>query len=759
MTITLKDVGSGFKRTAINENFDTIESELNNNVLRRDSVTGSNQMEVDIDMNSQRLLNLVDAINGREPVTLDQLNGALSAASSGLIAAQQEQQTGAQVVGGVTTFTGITYTVSSNNLYVFRNGNYQTKGVDYNETSTSSITWTTVPNATDALVFITNLATTNSVADTAAISHSRSGLGHNLATYLNRRRASVEDYGVLADGVSDSTASLKAAILADKPLEFPEGIILVDEIEISTLVGGKLNWQGQGRGKTVIKPFSTGNETLFKIRNSNLFEASGITFDGDSKAGVGVYILDAAAEVAGGKNIYVHGCEFKSFTGDATNGNAASGLQVVAGVTDLRVVDCSFKDISGANTATGIGCGGATAYGIKQTQITACVFDNIGPSTDSDAIRVVSSETDSLHEIVQVTGCRFKNAFYRSVKTQARHTIVANNFFENTTSTSRTAAEVDIQRGSSVVVGNSFRYAANTNCPISCISVRAYDTDANVNNVAHNLSNNTFRCDSGNLTIPFDIKAELGGELRKCFITNNIVVAVCNTFASVNTTSTNTATRLYLDLEGNTVAGLVTGFLFLVRGSSDPVDSGSNGKFVLNLSNNINQQFSGPAQLIEVNNNTTGDNLSVVSQRFEGNVNLNPALVDARGNTHLDTRFAEFDGGNVALHKYVDDTSTVGVRWQKAADVTVQASTSGNTGSRTHHSFYNPNGLIGSIGTKGSSLEIVPTGSVFWTAGSGTPEGVVTSAVGGMYTRTDGGSSTTLYVKEAGTGNTGWVAK
>jgi hypothetical protein len=43
--------------------------------------------------------------------------------------------------------------------------------------------------------------------------------------------------------------------------------------------------------------------------------------------------------------------------------------------------------------------------------------------------------------------------------------------------------------------------------------------------------------------------------------------------------------------------------------------------------------------------------------------------------------------------------------------------------------------------------------------GTGTPEGVVTALVGSLYIRTDGGASTTLYVKESGTGNTGWVAK
>jgi hypothetical protein len=50
-------------------------------------------------------------------------------------------------------------------------------------------------------------------------------------------------------------------------------------------------------------------------------------------------------------------------------------------------------------------------------------------------------------------------------------------------------------------------------------------------------------------------------------------------------------------------------------------------------------------------------------------------------------------------------------------------------------------------------------GSVIWTSGSGSPEGVVTAVVGSVYTRTDGGASTTLYVKETGSGNTGWVAK
>jgi len=43
--------------------------------------------------------------------------------------------------------------------------------------------------------------------------------------------------------------------------------------------------------------------------------------------------------------------------------------------------------------------------------------------------------------------------------------------------------------------------------------------------------------------------------------------------------------------------------------------------------------------------------------------------------------------------------------------------------------------------------------------GNGSPEGVVTAGIGSLYTRLDGGANTTLYVKESGTGSSGWVAK
>ena len=50
-------------------------------------------------------------------------------------------------------------------------------------------------------------------------------------------------------------------------------------------------------------------------------------------------------------------------------------------------------------------------------------------------------------------------------------------------------------------------------------------------------------------------------------------------------------------------------------------------------------------------------------------------------------------------------------------------------------------------------------GGITWTSGAGSPESVVTAPIGSIYSRSDGGVLTSFYVKQSGTGNTGWAAK
>jgi parallel beta-helix repeat protein len=56
-----------------------------------------------------------------------------------------------------------------------------------------------------------------------------------------------------------------------------------------------------------------------------------------------------------------------------------------------------------------------------------------------------------------------------------------------------------------------------------------------------------------------------------------------------------------------------------------------------------------------------------------------------------------------------------------------------------------------------NNMEVQNALSTFQNVNS--PESVVAAPVGSVYQRTDGGAGTSIYIKESGTGNTGWVAK
>jgi hypothetical protein len=65
----------------------------------------------------------------------------------------------------------------------------------------------------------------------------------------------------------------------------------------------------------------------------------------------------------------------------------------------------------------------------------------------------------------------------------------------------------------------------------------------------------------------------------------------------------------------------------------------------------------------------------------------------------------------------------------------------------------------GEVITYDAATQVWTDSGVRMFSGTGSPETVVTAPVGALYTRTDGGANTTQYIKESGSGNTGWVAK
>lgn len=99
----------------------------------------------------------------------------------------------------------------------------------------------------------------------------------------------------------------------------------------------------------------------------------------------------------------------------------------------------------------------------------------------------------------------------------------------------------------------------------------------------------------------------------------------------------------------------------------------------------------------------------------------------------------------------------------------VGSTTKGTQGATNENVFgYNATGNGSNTVTIGdANVTDLFTGAEIFTFGNGlkiytgvgTPEGAVTAPVGSMFLRSDGGAGTSFYIKESGSGNTGWVAK
>jgi hypothetical protein len=152
--LTLNTIGSRYGSIdALNANFDAIETALENTLSRNG--TAPNGMDADLDMDSNRIINLADGINNVDAVNVKQVNGLLQGVYSGNIVKLREIAT---ATAGQTVFnlSGLTYTPASNNLSIFINGVKQRLTSAYVETDNNTITFTAAVPVTAVVEFIVN---------------------------------------------------------------------------------------------------------------------------------------------------------------------------------------------------------------------------------------------------------------------------------------------------------------------------------------------------------------------------------------------------------------------------------------------------------------------------------------------------------------------------------------------------------------------------------------------------------------------------
>jgi hypothetical protein len=170
--INLNDVTSGYNLVKINNNFQTLERVINEELLHRVNVDNiPNNLQTDIDANSRHIYNLGKPTTGGEPLRLKDLFGDPDELLQG---PEREEFT---AVAGQTVFTvSSTYVPGSDSIVVHRNGVLLSQ-TEYVETSTNVVTLNTGVDAGDIITISSVAVTGGSSGSSSSITASNVGTG------------------------------------------------------------------------------------------------------------------------------------------------------------------------------------------------------------------------------------------------------------------------------------------------------------------------------------------------------------------------------------------------------------------------------------------------------------------------------------------------------------------------------------------------------------------------------------------------------
>lgn len=137
------------------------------------------------------------------------------------------------------------------------------------------------------------------------------------------------------------------------------------------------------------------------------------------------------------------------------------------------------------------------------------------------------------------------------------------------------------------------------------------------------------------------------------------------------------------------------------------------------------------------------------------------------GTASVPNYYTRIDGGVIhgidisnSLYTMVDATAILGdvVMASTALDPRVDGFCTGSVTDNATYAVKSVASLLWGRNVRADQVQLGTANGPLWARGSGSPEGAVAAPVGSLFSRTDGGAGTSLYVKQAGTGNTGWAA-
>ena len=597
--------------------------------------------------------------------------------------------------------------------------------------------WDNIPGANDQTALLAFEANLASSTGSSLIGYNQGGTGAITTTVQAKLRqtVSVKDFGAVGDGTTDDTVAIQAALTqlsSNTNLYFPAGVYLLAS-QFTITITSKNNIKLYGDSATIkLGVDQTSGNYLFNFNSCTNVQIENLIVDGNA------YI---------GNGWFVNSCQEFNFINNTVQKLWRTTI-LVDGYA-LAAENCQNMQVSNntffrTNKAIVFDDGGTTSSNVTINQ-------NLISQSGFSAIVLPHRNSVISNNTVDYTGL---GPFFRTYGSGT--TITRTNMRDNSWTPSPVTADYGTGKGTAFNTGSNT--IASGSYPFSLT-------------IVGNAINQTAEYPMGIESGRFVSTVELAGPAEHIVISGN-------TFEKSGTQ------HLYLtgvngcSIVGNSFGisaldGITTeaAIAFIARTvdasfSSRPASQQiQNGVQNITFTGNVYKDLSGSCAkgiyIDQANIEHCINNISIANNTFQFNI------ASAKGiqydNTTGVTQPAY--GIKVIGNTFINDQAPSGAyvsAWGVDINYGVYAfNTSYNMGGVVSLTkFINSNTNYTNDASVDYPVQISPNSTgVIWTSGSGSPQGVLTATVGSLYTRTDGGANTTLYVKESGTGNTGWVAK
>jgi hypothetical protein len=411
--ITLNNVGNGYNRSAINDNFEAIEEAFSDAL----SVTDGGTMQTDIDLNSNDLLNVgtIDA----EVVTVDGVD--ISATLNAAVAAAQLAEANAELAES---------------------------------------------NAEAAEASAESAAAASAVSAAEAAASAAAALA---AAESNERLVTLGQFGADPTGTVDSSVAIQAAI----DYAYAQGGATIKASAGTYLVGTQINMKEnvaiEGEGSLVTEFRRTANITVFKHDGPSYEVSSTIPWYGASLRKLDVR---SASNYTATMVDYI-GATYLDFEDVRILGVGCTLLSLL-NVWDSRFTNCEFHEGGTADgvTPSVLFRGGYGYYHSKELFFQGCVWENYA----GKAIGVDAEDSAHRPHMIGFNQCKFESIVSQTVHVDLNDTYLLwfDEMYITSAKVPDTVAVMELGTGSSYAGSLTFAFSVGVvgfTAPKSCVKL------------------------------------------------------------------------------------------------------------------------------------------------------------------------------------------------------------------------------------------------------------------------------------------------